>query len=93
MPMINYKSGLGFGALTRFSSATNNTMAGYGSAADKVVIYGKQDLDDNLYMQYGVNSYQNEWFSRGQAPLSGSSGYDIPPEAPSAHLHSAADTS
>lgn len=71
IPMINYKSGLGFGALTRFSSATNHTMAGYGSAADKVVIYGKQDLDDKLYLHYSVNGYMDEWFLGRRRPKYG----------------------
>lgn len=73
MPMINYKSGFGVGAVGRFSSGTNNTMLAYGSAVEKFILYGKQDLDDNLYMQYGVNSYQNEWFLGRRRPKYGAS--------------------
>ena len=73
MPMINYKSGFGGGAVGRFSSGTHNTMLAYGSAVEKFILYGKQDLDDNLYMQYGVNSYQNEWFLGRRRPKYGAS--------------------
>ena len=73
MPIVNYKSGFGFGAFGRFSSATNRTLAGYGSAADKFVMYGKQDLDDNLFLQYSVNGYMDEWFMGRRRPKYGAS--------------------
>lgn len=71
MPILNYKSGIGVGALGRFSSGTNQTMAAYGTAASKVIVYGKQRLDDNLYLQYGVNSYMDEWFMGRRRPKYG----------------------
>ena len=73
IPIINYKSGLGYGGYGRFSSATNKTIGGYGTAADNVVIYGKQQLDDNLFMQYSVNGYMNEWFLGRRRPKYGAS--------------------
>ena len=73
MPILNYKSGFGVGAYGRFSSGTNQTMAGYGTAASKFILYGKQDLDDHLYLQYGVNSYLDEWFLGRRRPKYGAS--------------------
>ena len=71
MPIFNYKSGAGIGGLARFSSGTNNTIAGYGTAASKFIVYGKQELDDNLFLQYGVNSYLDEWFLGRRRPKYG----------------------
>lgn len=73
MPILNYKSGFGIGALGRFSSGTNQTMAAYGTAASKIIVYGKQKLDDNLYLQYGMNSYMDEWFMGRRRPKYGAS--------------------
>ena len=73
IPMLNYKSGFGVGALTRFSSGTNHTLVAYGSAEDRFVVYGKQDLDDNLYMQYSVNGFMDEWFMGRRRPKYGAS--------------------
>lgn len=73
MPILNYKSGIGFGALGRFSSGTNQTMAAYGTAVEKVIIHGKQELDDNLFLQYAMNGYMNEWFLGRRRPKYGAS--------------------
>jgi hypothetical protein len=73
MPILNYKSGFGIGGLGRFSSGTNQTMLAYGSAADKMIILGKQKLDDHLYLQYGMNSYMDEWFLGRRRPKYGAS--------------------
>lgn len=62
LPIINNKSGIGFGAMLKYRSATNYTEMGYGSSADVFVLKGRQFFDDKLYMQYGVNSFMNEWF-------------------------------
>ena len=63
IPIVNSKSGdTGIGAMLKYRSATNFTYGGYGSGADAFIMKGKQYLDDKLYMQYGVNSYMNEWF-------------------------------
>jgi len=62
IPMINNKSGIGIGGLAKYQSATNHTDFGYGSAADIFILRGRQELDDHLFMQYGANSYMDEWF-------------------------------
>jgi len=71
VPIVNYNGGqFGFGGLAKFKSATNKTDIGYGSAGgngdgsltDKIIVRGKQKLDDNLYLQYGSNSYIDDWF-------------------------------
>lgn len=62
IPMINNKSGIGVGGLLKYRSATNYTDFGYGSSADVFILKGKQYFDDKLYMQYGMNSFMDEWF-------------------------------
>ena len=71
MPILNYKSGIGIGGMGRFSSGTNSTIAAYGSATDKFIVYGKQKLDDDLFLQYGVNGYMDEWFLGRRRPKYG----------------------
>ena len=71
IPMLNYKSGIGVGAVGRFSSGTNRTMAAYGTATDRPIVYGRQELDDKLFLQYGVNGYMNEWFMGRRRPKYG----------------------
>lgn len=73
IPMLNYKSGFGIGGYGRFSSGTNQTLAAYGTANSKFIVYGKQQLDDNLYLQYGMNSYFDEWFLGRRRPKYGAS--------------------
>ena len=68
MPILNYKSGFGVGGLVRFQNSTNFTQAAYGTAAGDFIIRGKQDLDDHLYLQYGMNDYMNEWFLGRRRP-------------------------
>ena len=62
MPIINSKSGIGFGGMAKYMSPTNQTMLAYGSAADKVILKGIQNLDDKLDLHYGINSYMDEDF-------------------------------
>lgn len=71
IPMLNYKSGFGIGGIGRYQSATNRTQVAYGTAASKFLIRGKQRLDDNLYLQYGMNDYMNEWFLGRRRPKYG----------------------
>lgn len=73
MPILNYKSGIGVGGIGRFHSGTNFTQVAYGSAADKFLIRGKQELDDNLYLQYAMNDYMNDWFLGRRRPKYGAS--------------------
>ncbi len=68
MPILNNKSGLGFGGMLKYRSATNYTDFAYGSAADVFILKGKQYFDDKLYMQYGANSYMDEWFFGPRMP-------------------------
>ena len=62
IPFINYKSKWGIGAALKYRSGTNYTEMYYGSANDMFVLRGRQGLDDRLYLQYGVNSYLDEWW-------------------------------
>lgn len=68
MPILNNKSGLGFGGMLKYRSATNYTDFAYGSSADVFILKGKQYFDDKLYMQYGANSYMDEWFFGPRMP-------------------------
>lgn len=70
IPILNYQSNgdtgtenkMGWGALGKFKSATNKTDFGYGTANQLFIMRGKQKLDDNLYLQYASNSWQDDWF-------------------------------
>lgn len=73
VPFVNNKSGMGVGLLGRFTSGTNQTTAAYGTAAHRFFAYGKQELDDDLFMQYSVNSYMDEWFLGRRRPKYGAS--------------------
>lgn len=66
IPMINNKKGIGIGGFLKYRSATNYTDFGYGSAADIFILKGRQMFDDKFYMQYGANSYLDEWFLGGR---------------------------
>ena len=68
IPLMNYKSKFGFGGAAKFKSAFNDTMFMYGSANDTFVLQGRQDLDENLYIQYGANAYMDNWFLGGRMP-------------------------
>ena len=68
IPILNNKSGLGFGGMLKYRSATNYTDLAYGSSADVFVLKGKQYFDDKLYMQYGANSYMDEWWFGSRMP-------------------------
>ena len=71
IPMLNYNHGFGIGGIGRFQSGTNRTQVAYGTAESKFLVRGKQRLDDNLYLQYGVNDYMNEWFLGRRRPKYG----------------------
>lgn len=62
IPIVNKKSDWGIGGFLKYRSATNFTDFGYGTGSDMVFMRGKQYLDDKLFMQYGINSYMDEWF-------------------------------
>lgn len=71
IPMFNYKSGAGVGAVGRFSSGTNSTTMAYGTSMQKFLAYGRQSLDDHLYLQYATNAYMEEWFMGRRRPKYG----------------------
>ena len=71
MPILNYKSGFGVGAYGRFSSGTNKTFGAYGTATSRFMLHGEQALDDNLFMEYAVNSYMHDWFLGRRRPKYG----------------------
>lgn len=62
LPIVNYDGKFGFGGIAKYKSATNKTDVGYGTANNMLLLRGKQRLDDNLYIQYGTNSYMDDWF-------------------------------
>lgn len=62
IPFLNYKNKFGVGAGLRYHSGTNVTSLYYGSAADLFILKGHQMLDDRLYLQYGINSYLDDWW-------------------------------
>lgn len=62
VPFLNYKNDIGVGGAIKYKSSTNQTEFMYGSAEDVFILRGKQQLDDNLYLQYGSNSYLDDWF-------------------------------
>ena len=68
LPIINNDSGIGFGGMLKYRSATNYTDLAYGSASDVFILKGKQYLDDKLYLQYGANSFLDEWFFGPRMP-------------------------
>lgn len=71
IPMLNYDSGFGIGAVGRFQSGTNFTQAGYGTTNSKILIKGRQKLDDNLYLQYAMNDYIDDWWFGKRRPKYG----------------------
>lgn len=72
VPFFNYDAGggdgdskgntMGFGGIAKFKSATNKTDIAYGTVHKKLIVRGKQKLDDNLWLQYGSNAYMDDWF-------------------------------
>lgn len=62
MPVLNYNHGFGIGGVARYSSASNWTQLAYGTADSKLLIRGRQRLDDHLSLQYVMNDYLHEWF-------------------------------
>lgn len=72
VPFINYGTGdnkqLGFGGLARLASATNKVEAVYGTSNKMFLLRGKQRLDDNMYIQYGHNSFMDDWFMGYRMP-------------------------
>lgn len=66
IPIINYKDGFGIGGLVKYRNKFNSTYFGYGSANDMFILKGRQRLDNNLFLQYASNMYNDEWFLGGR---------------------------
>ena len=71
MPILNYDHKFGIGAMGRFTSGTNQTHAAYGTTNSKILVRGYQILDDNLFLQYAMNDYIDEWFMGRRRPKYG----------------------
>lgn len=71
IPMLNFKDEFGAGFVGRFHSGTNYTNIAYGTAMEKIIAYGKQRLDNNLFMHYSHNGYMPEWFMGRRRPKYG----------------------
>lgn len=76
VPILNYQSNgdnssenaLGYGAIVKLKTATNKVDMGYGTANKTFIMAGIQKLDDNLYLQYGMNRYMDDWFMGFRMP-------------------------
>ena len=68
IPLVNYKDDFGVGGAIKYKSAFNQTQFMYGSGADIFVLRGRQELDDNLFFQYGSNAYMDNWFLGRRMP-------------------------
>lgn len=62
IPTVNMNGNIGFGGVARFKSGTNQTDFAYSSAKNTYYLKGYQRLDENFMLQYGANSYMDEWF-------------------------------
>ena len=71
IPILNIDHRFGIGALGRFSSGTNSTQVGYGTANSKFVVRGEQKLDDGLLLQYAVNDFIDDWWFGKRRPKYG----------------------
>lgn len=76
IPFVNYKNDdFGIGGLLKYRNTYNSTFLGYGSAADIFILKGRQRLDDNLFLQYSANTYNDEWFLGARMPKYGAEIY------------------
>lgn len=71
MPILNYDHKIGVGVMGRFTSGTNQTHAAYGTTNSKILVRGYQKLDDNLFLQYAMNDFMDEWFMGRRRPKYG----------------------
>lgn len=75
VPILNYQgngdsgdSSFGYGAIAKLKSANNHVDFAYGTANKMFLMRGKEKLDDNLYFQYGSNTYLDDWFMGFRMP-------------------------
>lgn len=62
IPFLNHKDKIGVGGALKYRSGTNFTEFMYGSSEDVFVLRGAQQLDDKFFVQYGMNSYMDNWW-------------------------------
>lgn len=67
-PALAYNEDFGVGAMGRFMTDKNITAFGWASAKDKFVLRGRQDITDNVRLEYGINSYMRNFFMGGRMP-------------------------
>lgn len=71
-PALTHGDGtIGVGALGRFMTDKNRTAFGWSSSHSKFVVRGDQEITENLSLQYGINSYMNNFFLGGRMPKYG----------------------
>ena len=68
IPMVTYNKQFGIGGMLRYTNTFNTTEMGYSTVKNMFVLRGRQQLDDNLYLQYGYNTYVDEWFFGARMP-------------------------
>ncbi len=72
IPLLNYKNDeFGIGGLLKYKNTYNSTFLGYGTAGDIFILKGRQRLDDNIFLQYTANTYNDEWFLGARMPKYG----------------------
>src|SRR5574344_2102905 len=65
-PALTYDSKIGVGAMGRFLTDKNRTDFGYSTSRSKIVVRGEQEFNDDLRLQYGINSYLDDGFLGGR---------------------------
>ena len=68
VPMLNYDKKFGIGGLVKYINTYNRTEFAYATAQNRFMLRGRQQLDDDLYLQYGYNAYFNDWFMGDRMP-------------------------
>ena len=61
-------SKVGFGVISRFMNKYNTTEFGYGTAKDKWIVRGKHNITDDLWINYGYETYIDDWFLGQRRP-------------------------
>lgn len=67
-PALAYNEEFGVGAMGRFMTDKNVTAFGWTSAKDKIVVRGRQNITDNVQLEYGINSYMKNFFMGSRIP-------------------------
>lgn len=67
-PALTYNEEFGIGAMGRFMTDKNITAFGWATSKDKIVVRGRQELTDNMKIEYGMNTYMRNFFMGGRMP-------------------------